>query len=88
MEKPVFNQSVQVYNGDTDNLHEPLRYIGPTPVIVGLQRICGGSRPGMANTPIHLNIQVQTVDGPMDVCITEGAAAQLATAIASYLGGK
>jgi hypothetical protein len=88
MKKPVFSRISEGYNGDADNLHEPMKYIGPTPVILGLQRICGGSRPGMANTPMHLNIQVQTVDGPMDVCITEGAAAQLATAIASYLGGK
>lgn len=88
MKKSAFNQIAEGYNGDTGSLHEPRRYIGSTPVILGLQRICGGGRPGMANTPMHLNIQVQTVDGPMDVCITEGAAAQLATAIASYLGGK
>jgi hypothetical protein len=65
-----------------------MRCIEPTPVIVGLQSISDGERPGTATTPIHLKIQVTTVDGPMDVRITEGAASQLATAIASYIGGE
>jgi hypothetical protein len=59
-------------------------YLETTPVIVGLHSIRNGGVPLTSKTPAHAVVRVQTEDGPMDVCISDAVAVELAEALLEH----
>ena len=59
--------------------------LDPTPVIVKIEAILSGALPQTSKTPKYLILRTQTEDGPLNVCISEAAAAELAEALGKHL---
>ena len=55
-----------------------------TPIIVGMHSIRNGGTPLISKTPAHAVVRVQTEDGPMDVCISDAVAVELAEALPEH----
>lgn len=59
-------------------------YLETTPVIVGLHSIRNGGIPPTSKTPTHVVVRVETANGPMDVCILDAVAVELAEALLEH----
>jgi hypothetical protein len=59
--------------------------LDPTPVILKIEAIRSGGIPLTSKTPKHLVLRTKTEDGPLDVCISEDAAAELAAELGRHL---
>ena len=61
-----------------------MTYLETTSIIVGVHSIRNGGTPLTSKTPAHVVARVQSEDGPMDVCISDAVAVELAEALLEH----